>query len=98
MLGDSNHEAAARNSVADVLAPVAVDTAYSYRVPPGLHLKPGQFVEIPLGQSWTTGVIWAIREEAGGDNLKSIAKLRDWAPLRKPLLDFIDWVSRWTLA
>jgi primosomal protein N' (replication factor Y) (superfamily II helicase) len=98
MLGDSNREAAARNSVADVLAPVAVDTAYSYRVPPGLHLKPGQFVEIPLGQSWTTGVIWAIREEAGGDNLKSIAKLRDWAPLRKPLLDFIDWVSRWTLA
>ena len=98
MTGESNHEAATPNDVADVLAPVAVDIAYSYRVPAGLHVRPGQFVEIPLGRSHTTGVIWAVREQAGGGNFKSIAKLRDWAPLRKPLLDLIDWVSRWTLA
>ncbi len=98
MTGESNHEAATPNDVADVLAPVAVDIAYSYRVPAGLHPRLGQFVEIPLGRSYTTGVIWALRESAGGDNFKSIAKLRDWAPLRKPLLDLIDWVSRWTLA
>jgi primosomal protein N' (replication factor Y) (superfamily II helicase) len=98
MTGESNQEAATPNDVADVLAPVAVDIAYSYRVPAGLHPRLGQFVEIPLGRSYTTGVIWALRESAGGDNFKSIAKLRDWAPLRKPLLDLIDWVSRWTLA
>jgi primosomal protein N' (replication factor Y) len=98
MIGDSNHGAAAPNGVADVLAPVAVDIAYSYRVPAGMHLQSGQFVEIPLGRSHTTGVVWAVREGAGGDNLKPIAQLRDWPPLRKPLLDLIDWVSRWTLA
>ena len=98
MIGDSNQEAATRDRVADVLAPVAVDIAYSYRVPNGLNLQPGQFVEIPLGRSHTTGVVWSVREEAGGGNLKSIARIRDWAPLRRPLLDFIDWVSRWTLA
>ena len=37
MTGESNHEAATPNDVADVLAPVAVDIAYSYRVPAGLH-------------------------------------------------------------
>ena len=83
--------------VADVLVPVAVDTAYSYRVPAGLRLEPGQFVEVPLGTRIATGVVWATRA-GGGDNLKSIAEVRDWPPLRQPLRDFIDWVARWTLA
>ena len=50
--------------VADVLVPVAVDTAYSYRVPAGLRLEPGQFVAMPLGTRIATGVVWATR--AGG--------------------------------
>ena len=83
--------------VADVLVPVAVDTAYSYRVPAGLRLEPGQFVAVPLGTRIATGVIWATRA-GGGDNLKSIVEVRDWPALRQPLRDFIDWVARWTLS
>ena len=83
--------------VADVLVPVAVDTAYSYRVPAGLRLEPGQFVAMPLGTRIATGVVWATRA-GGGDNLKSIVEVRDWPALRQPLRDFIDWVARWTLA
>ena len=83
--------------VVDVLVPVAVDTAYSYRVPAGLALEPGSFVTVPLGTRHATGVVWAERE-AGGDNLKSVAAVRDWPPLRKPLRDFVDWVARWTLS
>ena len=91
-------ERAAQGGVADILAPVAVDTAYSYRIPQGLRLAPGQFVEVPLGRSHATGVVWSVRDQASGDNLKAIEKLRDLPPLRKPLRDFIDWVARWTLA
>jgi primosomal protein N' (replication factor Y) len=83
--------------VVDVLIPVAVDTAYSYRVPAGLKLTPGQFVAMPLGTRIAAGVVWATRS-GGGDNLKSIVEAREWAPLRQPLRDFIDWVARWTLA
>jgi primosomal protein N' (replication factor Y) len=83
--------------VVDVLTPVAVDTAYSYRVPAGMRVEPGQFVAAPLGTRIATGVVWATRT-GGGDNLKSIVGLRDWPPLRQPLRDFIDWVARWTLA
>ncbi len=86
-----------RSVVVDVLAPVAVDTAYSYRAPAAWGLTPGQFVAAPLGTRRAVGVVWSTRE-AGGDNLKSIAEIRDLAPLRKPLRDFIDWVARWTLA
>jgi primosomal protein N' (replication factor Y) (superfamily II helicase) len=82
--------------VADVLVPVAVDTAYSYRVPPHLRLEPGRFVAAPLGTRIATGVVWATRAGAG-DNLKSIVRIRDWPALRQPLRDFIDWVARWTL-
>ncbi|HXZ16093.1 MAG TPA: primosomal protein N', partial [Roseiarcus sp.] len=81
----------------DVLVPVAVDTAYSYRAPADLELEPGAFVGVPLGSRRATGVVWATRE-GGGDNLKTVAAVRDWPPLKKPLRDFVDWVARWTLA
>src|SRR6202789_3743354 len=87
----------ASSDVVDVLAPVAVDTAYSYRAPLGLKLEPGAFVRMPLGTRVATGVVWATRA-GGGDNLKPIAEALDWPPLRAPLRDFIDWTARWTLA
>jgi primosomal protein N' (replication factor Y) len=83
--------------VVDVLAPVAVDTAYSYRAPSGWKLEPGTCVRVPLGARQATGVVWAARP-AGGDNLKSVAAVLDWPPLRAPLRDFIDWAARWTLS
>ncbi len=88
---------AAASGVVDVLAPVAVDTAYSYRAPPALKLEPGAFVRMPLGARFATGVVWAARA-GGGGNLKPIAEALDWPPLRAPLRDFIDWAARWTLA
>ena len=83
--------------VVDVLIPVAVDTAYSYRAPSDLALEPGSFVGAPLGTRHATGVVWAVRE-AAGDNLKAVSAVRDWPPLKPPLRDFVDWVARWTLA
>jgi primosomal protein N' (replication factor Y) len=90
-------DAAPQSVVVDVLAPVAVDTAYSYRASSGLKLEPGAFVRMPLGTRLATGVVWAAHP-AGGDNLKPIAEVLDWPPLRAPLREFIDWTARWTLA
>ena len=87
----------AADLVVDVLAPVAVDTAYSYRVPRGVRLAAGDFVEIPLGNRETTGVVWSVRNAPGG-NLKSVMGKLDLPPLRKPLRDFVDWVANYTLA
>ena len=89
-------DAPPQNVVVDVLAPVAVDTAYSYRAPAGWLLQPGTCVGVPLGTRQATGVVWAVRP-GGGDNLKAVAAIRDWPPLRQPLRDFIDWTARWTL-
>ena len=90
-------DAPPQSVVVDVLIPVAVDTAYSYRVPRGMRLEPGAFVRMPLGARFATGVVWSA-SGAGGGNLKSIAEVLDWPPLRAPLRDFIDWAARWTLS
>ena len=42
-----------------MLVPVALDQAYSYRVPDDLELAPGDLVSVPLGPRAATGVVWA---------------------------------------
>jgi primosomal protein N' (replication factor Y) len=83
--------------VADVLLPVAVDIAYSYRVPVDMTLAAGDFVDVSLGPRETTGLVWAVRRSAAGSNLKPVLARRDIAPLRAPLRLFIDRLARWTL-
>ena len=95
---DSAVDPARRPTVVDVVAPVAVDTAYSYRVPAGLALQPGDLVDVPLGTRETPGVVWAVRETAAGANLKAVTARRDAPALRPGLMRFVDWVARWTLS
>ncbi|MGC2787656.1 MAG: primosomal protein N', partial [Roseiarcus sp.] len=73
----------ASSEVVDVLAPVAVDTAYSYRAPSRVKLEAGAFVRMPLGARLATGVLWSMRP-GGGDNLKPIEEALAWPPLRQP--------------
>ncbi|MGI3901183.1 MAG: primosomal protein N' [Janthinobacterium lividum] len=84
-------------TVVDVLIPVAIDTAYSYRVPQGLVLAPGDFVVVPLGTRETLGVVWEARS-AGGGNLKPVLSRVDWPPMRSPLRRFVDWLAAWNLS
>ncbi|MGA8174991.1 MAG: hypothetical protein WB839_09700, partial [Pseudolabrys sp.] len=45
--------------IVDVLVPVALDQTYSYRVPAGIELAPGDVVAVPLGTRESMGVVWA---------------------------------------
>ncbi|MDX7953161.1 primosomal protein N', partial [Lichenihabitans sp. Uapishka_5] len=85
--------------VVEVLIPMPVEVAYSYRVPAGLDVRAGDFVAVPLGPRETVGVVWA-HEAVGagrGANLKAIIGKADLPPLPEPLRHFIDWLARWTL-
>jgi primosomal protein N' (replication factor Y) len=84
--------------VVDVLAPVAVDAPYSYVAPPGLGLRPGDSVTVPLGTRETYGVVWSVAEGAAPrGNLKRVTARLDRPPLPQKLRDFIDWLARYTL-
>ena len=84
----------------DVLVPVAVDSPYTYRIPEGLTLAPGDIVAVPLGARRVIGCVWP----AGRSRVPVGAKLKSVsAPLGVPgfapeLVRFIDWVADYTLA
>jgi primosomal protein N' (replication factor Y) (superfamily II helicase) len=87
--------------VVDVLVPVALDRAYSYRVPDGLELAPGDIVCVPLGAREATAVVWA--ENPAPDirldnRLKDIEQKLELPPLRPELRGFVDWVANYTVS
>ncbi|HTJ02552.1 MAG TPA: primosomal protein N' [Methylovirgula sp.] len=97
MAGSTKTQGTNEPLIADVLVPVAVDQAYSYRIPKDMPLGVGDMVEVPLGTRDTIGTVWDLRPGQGG-NLKAVAARIDCAPVSANLRTFIDWVSRWTLA
>jgi primosomal protein N' (replication factor Y) len=90
--------AAAR--VVDVLVPLALDQAYSYAVPTGLRIEPGDVVRVPLGPRETLGVVWDLRDTVGPGpgNLKFVLGRAEAPSLSPKLRQFLDWVARYTLA
>jgi primosomal protein N' (replication factor Y) len=87
--------------VVDVLVPVALDRAYSYRVPAGLEVEPGDIVSVPLGARDCLGVVWAENPAPNPrlhNRLKDIDGQLDYPPLKPELRQFVDWVADYTLA
>ena len=68
-----------------MLVPVALNQTYSYRVPRGMELKPGDVVGVPLGPREVLAVVWA--ENANPDprlhnRLKDVGEKLDVPPLK----------------
>ena len=83
--------------VADVLIPLALDTAYSYAVPDGLTLGEGDIVQVPLVSRETVGVVWSVRNGSGA-NFKPVSGRVDAPPLSAEMRRFLDWIAWYTLA
>ena len=84
----------------DVLVPVALDHAYTYRVPADLALAPGDLVSVPLGPRTATGVVWAGRVEVRPglhNRVRDVEEKLDLPPLTPELRRFVDWVADYTL-
>src|SRR5665647_717162 len=88
--------------IVDVLVPVALDQTYSYRVPAGLALAPGDVVTVPLGaRGETTGVVWAENDNPNPrlhNRMKDVVGKLDVPPLKPELRHFVDWVAGYTLS
>ena len=86
--------------VVDILVPVALDHTYSYRVPDGMEIAPGDVVAVPLGSREVTGVVWAENPTPNprlDNRLKEIAARIEVPPLREELRNFVNWTSEYTL-
>jgi primosomal protein N' (replication factor Y) (superfamily II helicase) len=87
--------------VVDVLVPVALDRAYSYRVPETLTLSVGDIVSVPLGARDATAVVWADNPQPNprlDNRLKDVDEKLDLPPLKDELRGFVDWVAKYTVS
>jgi primosomal protein N' (replication factor Y) len=87
--------------VLQVLLPLPLAGAYDYRADPGLDLRPGDFVRVPLGNRVAVGVVWdgAPGADAGAPRrLKDVIARIGGARLPEAARRFVDWVANYTMS
>ncbi|TCT02231.1 primosomal protein N' [Aquabacter spiritensis] len=85
----------------DILLPLGLDAPYSYAVPEGMDLVPGDLVHVPLGTRGMVGCVWPGRGAAAPVDpakIKSVKARLDYERLPPDLLQLIDWIADYTLA
>ncbi len=88
----------AQTAIADVLLPLALEGPYSYRVPDGLTLAPGDYVEVPLGPRAVIGVVWAVKDhDSSGKKLRDVTRRFDMVAMTAAHRKFIEWLSAYYL-
>jgi primosomal protein N' (replication factor Y) len=82
-----------------ILLPLAVDKPYTYRVPVGMELAPGDIVRVPLGPREMIGAVWddPVDASVGHNRLRPVAHRYDAPPLDETIRKFVDWVANYTL-
>jgi primosomal protein N' (replication factor Y) (superfamily II helicase) len=78
-----------------ILLPLPLPEAFDYAVPDGMVLGLGDIVEAPLGKLIRIGVVWAVKLESDGSNLKPVIAKFDTPPLSKAVRDFVDFAARY---
>ena len=83
---------------ADVLLPLALETAYSYRVPQGVAVEAGSYVEVPLGPRSVIGVVWAVRPAVATNmKMRDVTQVFDMPPMTEAHRKFVDWLAAYYL-
>ncbi|MCB1493610.1 MAG: primosomal protein N', partial [Rhodobiaceae bacterium] len=87
------------SAVVSVMLPVAIPGPYSYGVPEGMTVEPGDWVVVPLGPRNMAGVVW---DGEGGavdpSKLRGIVHRFDAPLLPQELRRFIEWVADYTMS
>jgi primosomal protein N' (replication factor Y) len=100
MFGDSSQDAPDR--VVEVLLPLALPGAYSYLVPQGMAVTPGDYVRVPLGPRQVFGVVWDSGEDGAAAvdraKLRGITERLDVPSMPDLHRRFIDWVATYTMS
>ena len=81
-------------NIADVLLPLALEGPYSYRIPAGLDVGLGDYVNVPLGSRTLIGVVWALKTQAPeGTKLRDVVIRYDMPPMSDTHRKFVDWLA-----
>ena len=75
----------------------AVDRLFTYRIPAGMALTPGQRVEVPFGPRTLEGYVIALKEECGlpSEKVKDVRRaLEDYPVILPELIELAQWMKR----
>ncbi len=82
-----------------VLVPYPVDKAYSYGIPEGMNVQPGNYVSVPLGSREVPGVVWDdAPDNVPAKKLKTVVAKYDLPPMPAVQRKFIDWAAHYNMA
>ena len=85
-------------TIADVAFDAPVRHSFSYRVPDGWTVRPGQRARAPLRGAARVGMVVAVRDGVE-EGLKPLARLVDAEPvLSTAELDLVDWIAAQSLS
>ena len=81
----------------DVIVVRPFDKVFTYSSK-NKELKVGQVVLVPFGKKMETGIIWNKNIEKPQHQIKEISKIIDYIILKNTTIEFIKWISNYTLA
>ena len=81
----------------DVIVTRPFDKVFTYSSK-NKELKVGQVVLVPFGKKMETGIIWNKNIEKPQHQIKEISKIIDYIILKNTTIEFIKWISNYTLA
>ena len=81
----------------DVILTRPFDKVFTYSSK-NKELKVGQVVLVPFGKKMETGIIWNKNIEKPQHQIKEISKIIDYIILKNTTIEFIKWISNYTLA
>ena len=79
------------------LSSEAVDRLFTYRIPAGMTLTPGQRVEVPFGPRTLEGYVIALKEECElpSEKVKDVRRALEEYPVILPeLIELAQWMKR----
>ena len=83
----------------DVVLPVPLDTAFTYRIPDGMRPVVGGRVLVPFRQQRMSGVVTALHDRAPKVQIKNVLTVLDTSPvLDDQLLRLGKWIADYYLA
>lgn len=87
-------------SYAAILLPRAVNKPFDYRIPAGMQLTEGNYVQVLVGKTIEWGVVWQLLDssEVPPEKIKSIQKYSPLPPMPALTRQFIEWVANYTLS
>ena len=100
MSAANGSEIIAGGATAGVLLPLIFREPFDYRIPEGMQVAPGDWVQVPFGRKSVWGVVWGMgRGNVDSAKIKPLERIAaHLPPMAGTMRAFIDWVSWYTLA